>query len=249
MTAPYIAKTLTSAQKITFYVTDSTRVITKYEGGKVVDTGKRERVGDPMGPKHLNEANWGARVEAPLPDNLPFTIANEINQPFDFMQVGGKLLQLAQPYKRVNINRGLAERQFWRAIENHELTVDLTFEAYYSSLIDVVNPVKLLMLMAAPVEDSVIAGGSEMVFFDGYWTAPPRITVSFGNFLLLPKVLLKAVNVNWSNKLDDQQLPLSATVSVTMITEDPMGYRAIGEHVAGVYAKNRGEYIGPRRKK
>src|SRR4030066_442743 len=220
----YVENTLKTDQLVIFQNTTYKTAKEWYEWDWGGGNEPRTR-GDEMGPKNHIEKNRGVRVSAPLPENIPFAVGNEVNEIFDFLKIRSKAVQLLTGGAvRTNIDRGLAERQFWRGIINQDISVDLNFNAYYSGKRDVVDPVGTLLLMAAPVESSVTGGKDGLLT---YWKAPPRIAIRFGSILWFSNCIIKNVNVQWSNKLDSNFDPLSATVNVTFITEDPMGYSTI----------------------
>lgn len=165
------------------------------------------------------------QVRAPLPESIPFLVANETNETFDFLKIRSKLVQVASGGAEINIDRGIAERQFWRGIINQELTYELNFEAYYSGEIDVVIPIKNLLMMSAPVEKSATIVGR-------YWSAPNNPEIIVGDLYTLNEVLIKNVNVTYGNKIDRAGNPISAVVSITLITRDPMGRNGINANFA-----------------
>ena len=71
-------------------------------------------------------------VRAPLPETFSISTGNEVNQLFDIFKFGTKIAQFSG-LVNANYDRGFSERNYWRSIENQELTVELEFNAYYSS--------------------------------------------------------------------------------------------------------------------
>jgi len=156
------------------------------------------------------------RVSAPIPEGFSWGIGNEVNQPWDFTKFKSSIIQTAAPSVGKNFDRGVGERNFWRSIENKDMSVTLDFNSYYSGLVDVVQPVTDLMTLAAPVETNVFT-----------WNAPPLLTVRVGDLLRFENVIIKDVSVAYSNKLDADFNPMSAQVSVTFVTTDPIGYNGV----------------------
>lgn len=216
---PYVETSLNTNQKITF-----SNPVVYDDGKKVPADSKAGSIGSTYkGVKHINV------VEAPLPESLPFSVGNEVNELFDIFKFKSQIIQFASAGAvRKNFDRGYTERQFWRSIINQDFTVELKFEAYYSGLVDVVNPIKNLFALSLPVER---ARANTYEWAIGHWDAPPLISVRFGNIIWFQDVLVKNIAVNWSNKLDNNFDPMSATVSMTMITENPYGIVAVNEHM------------------
>jgi hypothetical protein len=179
-------------------------------------------------------------VKAPLPDSIPFFTSNEVNETFDFFKMRSKLLQTFSQGAEINIDRGLAERSFWRSITNQDITFELNFDMYYSGEVDVVLPVKRLLLMSSPIEkqSKAIAERTEVFNIEGaenlgnYWSAPSNPKIIVGDIYQLEEVLIKNVNVIYSNKIDRDGNPISAVVSITVITREPLGRGAINKNLA-----------------
>ena len=164
-------------------------------------------------------------IKAPLPETFGFGTANEVNELFDIFKFKSKIAQLSG-LVTANYDRGFSERSYWRSLQNQEISVELEFNAYYSGAIDVVEPVQNLMLLAAPVETlgSATTGNATSAWG---WNAPPHCTITYGRILYFTDVLIKSVNVVFSNKLDSNFDPMSATVTLTYIPANPVGYAGI----------------------
>ncbi len=179
-------------------------------------------------------------VKAPLPDSIPFFTSNEVNETFDFFKMRSKLLQTLSQGSEINIDRGIAERSFWRSINNQDITFELGFEMYYSGEVDVVLPVKRLLLMSAAIEkqSKAIAERTKAFNVEGaenlgnYWAAPSTPKIIVGGIYQLDEVLIKSVNVTYSNKIDRDGNPISAVASITVITREPMGRAVINKNLA-----------------
>jgi len=181
---------------------------------------------DGMGPDEHKQIVKNIKVQAPLPEAITFSIGNEVNETFDFFKIKSKLIQTFGGSANLNFDRGISERQYWRSIINQEFTIEMKFDAYYSGKVDVVLPIKRLLLMASPVENNAF-GGTVIKDLDAFWSGPPRVNVAFGSLIKFSSVWIKNVTPTFSNKLDNNFDPMSATVSVTLITQDPVGYRNI----------------------
>jgi len=179
-------------------------------------------------------------VKAPLPESIQFFTSNEVNETFDFFKMRSKLLQTFSQGAEINIDRGLAERSFWRSINNQDITFELNFDMYYSGEVDVVLPIKRLLLMSSPIEkqSKAIAERTEAFGVPGaenlgnYWAAPTNPKIIVGDIYQLEEVLIKNVNVTYSNKIDRDGNPISAVASITIITREPMGRETINKNLA-----------------
>ena len=166
-------------------------------------------------------------IKAPLPETFSFGTANEVNELFDIFKFKSQAIQFfSGGVVNANYDRGFSERSYWRSLQNQEMSVELEFNAYYSGAIDVVEPVQNLMLLAAPVETLGTATTGNATSAWG-WNAPPHCTITYGRILYFTDVLIKSVNVVFSNKLDSNFDPMSATVTLTYIPANPVGYAGI----------------------
>jgi len=166
-------------------------------------------------------------VKAPLPETFGFGTANEVNEIFDIFKFKSQAIQLLSAGAlHANYDRGFSERNYWRSIQNQEISVELEFNSYYSGAVDVVEPVQNLMLLAAPVETIGSATTGKATSAWG-WNEPPNVTITFGRILYFTDVLIKSVNVIFSNKLDANFDPMAATVTMTFIPANPIGYAGI----------------------
>jgi len=166
-------------------------------------------------------------IKAPLPETFSFGTVNEVNELFDIFKFKSQAVQfISGGLVNANYDRGFAERSFWRSLQNQEMTVELEFNAYYSGAIDVVEPVQNLMLLAAPVETLGTATTGKATSAWG-WNSPPHCTITYGRILYFTDVLIKSVSVVFSNKLDANFDPMAATVTLTYIPANPIGYAGI----------------------
>lgn len=164
-------------------------------------------------------------IKAPLPETFGFSTANEVSELFDFFKFAGKIKQTLG-FVGSNYDRGFSERSYWTGLANQDITFELEFNAYTSGALDVVEPVQNLMLLSAPVETLGSATHGNITSAWG-WNQPPECTITFGKILYFTDVLIKNVSVVFSNKLDSNFDPMSATVSITCITKNPIGYAGI----------------------
>ena len=167
-------------------------------------------------------------VVAPLPETVTISTGNEVNAPWDFMKFKSTVIQTIAPSLGKNFDRGVSERQFWRSIENQEMTIELTFNAYHSGQVDVLTPIQNLMFMGAPKETSAFGGRTDSpVLLDEHWDAPPLVNIAFGDFFYFRDVIFKNVSATFSNKLDNNFDPMSGTCSITFIPSNPTGYHGL----------------------
>lgn len=95
--------------------------------------------------KHNNtERDW--IVEAALPDEFGFGVGSQIGTPFDMD--ANEMLKKGMAVTGVNQKLGLMAKKFYEGPEETEISVDLGFEAYYSSSREVIKPIVILMMMS-----------------------------------------------------------------------------------------------------
>lgn len=182
----------------------------------VTITGTKPSKSDSSGKKTNSERY---SVFAPIPDTFSISANNEVNETWDWFKIKSKILQTALPTVGVNIDRGIAERSFWRAINNTEVTLELSFEAFDSGLVDVVIPIKSMFEMFMPQETTYNALGFDFAA----WKAPHQANIRIGKIVTFNNVIVKNVTANFRNTLDNDFNPMSATCSITFIPQDPLG--------------------------
>lgn len=187
------------------------------------------------------------RIYAPLPEEITFAYEQEVTEPFGMMKVVGDVARaVTSGVFQASFNRGIAEKSSWMNIVNNEITVELRFDAYQSTLTDVMEPIMDLMLLSAPRGAALTSSGETsnarslgVIGIDEYWRAPPEISIMLGNILFFPKCVIKSVTPTWSTKLDEFFRPLSATVQLTFINVHPMGF---GDLTNAFYPDTKGSY-------
>ena len=167
------------------------------------------------------DAEYVAGVEntevfAPLPETVTIGMANQVGQTWDFWKVL-KNIAVAGGTFGVNANKGIAERQFWQEIELKDVTLELSFVAYESAHDDVFLPCQQLLRYTAASD----MGQSSLELT---WRRPVYVDVVIGRIAKYHECIIKSTDINFSNKLDAGGYPISATVTITFITRDPMGY-------------------------
>lgn len=225
---PYITHTLHTSQKVSFHAPYITEV-----SGSGEDR-KETVISDTMGPKHLRKKYAGMKVEAPLPETFNFSVGNEVNQTFDIMKFKKFFIGGAASLANKNFDRGYTERLYWRSIAIQDFTIEMSFDAYYSGKVDVILPTKKLILMATPVANQTKLGET----LTGYWDGPPRVNIAYGNVIWFESCWIKSVNINYSNKLDNNFDPLSATATVNFVTQNPMSFQDIEKQMSYFAAGN-----------
>ena len=165
-------------------------------------------------------------IKAPLPESIAISAGSQIEQTWSIMQFKQKAAQ-ALSSGGINANKGYSERQYWSGIEQTEFQFEVSFNTYYSSKIDVIQPIQSLMSLAIARDSNLLGKGLSDALFkvDEFWVAPPTVILRIGKFLHLDNLYMKSVSVTYSNKLDSEFLPMSATASITLVPRDPMGYQ------------------------
>lgn len=197
----------------------------------VTITGRRHEREDKEGKNKSNSET--IEIYAPIPDTFTIGANNEVNETWDWFKIKSKVLQTVAPTVGYNIDRGIAERSFWRAINNTEITLDLSFEAFESGLVDVVTPIKTMFEVFMPQET---AFGKKGLSFAA-WRAPHMANVRVGKILTLNNVIVKNITANFKNTLDADFHPMSATCSITFIPQDPIGSGGYSNVFQGNYGQ------------
>lgn len=165
-------------------------------------------------------------VKAPLPETVSLSVQNEVNQLYSSFQFVNNIIQFASGGIGKNFDRGYMERQFWRGPETADISIELHFNAYYSGYVDVMRPTQDLLLMGSSRETSIQGGeaGGLVGGIDEIWTAPSNTILYFGNYFSHSSMIIKSVEVGYSNKLDNNFHPMSAVANITMTPSDPMAF-------------------------
>lgn len=211
-------------------------------------------------------------VKAPLPDEIGVTVGSEYSTPFDTSDISQKLQNLLA-ISGVSRKIGIKMKKYYVNPELTEISFDLEFVAYYSTVEEVIVPIYTLMTMAVgrdakwetisttfrnavtAIRDKAMEGADAVgagdairtvvnsvpefeisapdgridAFEDGtnqaldlisIITGPIPITLSIGNVLELNDVYVSSVSPRFSNILDPNGLPLSATCSVTCVVRE-----------------------------
>ena len=171
-------------------------------------------------------------VRAPLPEAITIGLGNVVGQTWDFWKIvkGGAVTSATLG---VSANKGVAERQFWQEIEPKDVTTELTFNAYRSAKDDVYLPCQMLLKYAA-------ASDASNSVLDFSWRRPAYIDVRIGRIATYYECIIRSVDVVYSNKIDTEGYPISATVSLTFITRDPIGWKQVEAWTNGA-----GQVISP----
>lgn len=165
-------------------------------------------------------------VKAPLPETLSISVQNEVNQLYSAFQFKSDLIQFLGGGVGKNFDRGYSQREYWRGPENADISIELHFNTYYSAFIDVMKPTQDLLLMGSSRETSLQGGekGGAPLGLDEIWAAPQNVIVYFGKYFSHNSMIVKSVEVSYSNKLDNEFYPMSATANITMTPSDPMAF-------------------------
>lgn len=168
--------------------------------------------------RYLNNMTNTA-VKAPLPEAITIGLANTVGQTWDFWKVvkGGAVTAATFG---VSANKGVAERQFWQEIEPKDVTVELMFNAHSDAKQDVYHPCNMLLKYAA-------ASDSDQSIADFSWRRPAYIDVRIGRIATYYSCIIRSVDIVYSNKVDPEGFPISATASLTFVTRDPIGWRHV----------------------
>lgn len=153
---------------------------------------------------------------------------------------------------------------YYDSPEPTEISFELNFEAYYSARDEVINPVMTLMMMSlgnemeyeelkSMLNEYLGQTGTSLLLPDTSeeWSAADRLTdrigvivgpdicrIRFGKGLVIDDCYISSVAPQFSNVVDNEFLPMSATVSVTAkLQRNP-----VQATVASLFRQSRGEY-------
>lgn len=187
-------------------------------------------------------------VEAALPETFSFSIGNEISSPFSNMVGDGMLSKAIAMYTGASQRIGLSTTKVFMGVEQPEIPVELKFYSYYSSKHEVLLPVVTLLLMASGTQDDLVSGIRKLVEsyekaqnvmmeigeritgaekaaeygeFIKYMRTPSTLIVTFGNVFTLEHAYISDITVTFGNTLDNDFLPMEATVSLTLVPQHP----------------------------
>lgn len=166
-------------------------------------------------PEYVSKIK-GTRVKAPLPANITIGLSNQIGQTWDFWKVGRNLFNASSTFG-YNTNKGISERQFWQEVEQKDVSVELVFNAKTNAKHDVYDNCQQLLYYTA-------ASDIDPGFYDLAWLRPVYIDVLIGTVATYRTCLIKTCDINYSTQTDADGYPMSATVSLTFITIDPLGF-------------------------
>ena len=198
-------------------------------------------------------------VQAPLPDNIGFSVGSEYSSPFEANLLSGTLGKIAIASGRAP-KVGISTTKFYTSPEPSEISLDLEFNAYYSAREEVVVPVARLMVAALGIEttyremkeelqemlrkirgfagfgnigteegemadnrdtstiDDIERDADELSEIIGFIRAPSTTSIIYiGSFCVLDNVYISSVTPQFSNVVDANGYPLSATVSLTAV--------------------------------
>lgn len=102
-----------------------------------------------------NDSQGGNFVLAPLPNDFGFTLANNYTTPFDVGSLGGGLAKANAIYGKMSGGHnyatapGIGSDKVFTNPEPSEISFDLDFSAYYSTIDEVAVPVLELLRMTA----------------------------------------------------------------------------------------------------
>jgi len=159
-------------------------------------------------------------IQAGLPESFAFGVnANyEPRLPNSITDVAGQKFGAASIF--LPVNRVLQEfsHQVWQSSSPIEFSLPLLFDAKKDARVDVLNPIKTLMMMALPFKKT-----PEDILLEppGPTLLDPnrgRISLRIGNFLYIHSVLLVDVNPTWDTRMNKAGVPISASCDVTLRT-------------------------------
>lgn len=179
-------------------------------------------------------------IEAALPDAFGISVGSVFTDPFNANVTNDSTAEKAAAF--LNVSRKIGARVtsvFYSGPEPTEMSIELEFNAFYSAVEEVVVPCMSLMLMAVGrqydyrklkgqftgavgnyvdryiqvIEESNQSGFAEEV---GLIVGPSPVRVKFGKTLYLDAAYIATASPSFSNVLDNQFMPMSATCAITV---------------------------------
>lgn len=202
------------------------------------------------------------RIKAALPPNFGASVGSAFTDPFNNNVSAGSYDSIAEKASSyLGFSRKLGSRVtsvFYSGPEPTEISFEMTFESFYSAKEEVIIPVMKLMSLSVGKEVGAeelqeILGGFNNVFAEKaneliqsardfsagadaikLIQGPPICELKFGKVMRFNRCYVSSVGVSFSNVLDNEQLPVSATCSVTVKIERNVTLQDIGAIFRGI---------------
>lgn len=196
------------------------------------------------------------RIVAHLPETYGFSVGSEIGTPFSGFTTSDNIQRFLSITTGSSAKVGISTQKLYMGPEPSEITLNLRFDAYYSGFHEVVLPCVFLMLHAIGHKEKLTDAIDDVVSklnigqnltnqalqtsisgvepqsvtdFIEYQKTPGTNDIQFGNVFTIKRAYLSTVNPEFSNILDNQGHPLSATCSVTAEFNKPMTKVRLGK--------------------
>jgi hypothetical protein len=198
----------------------------------------------------INDTQYGLNVLAPLPETISMGVGSEIGSPFASYATEGNSANLLALATDSSQKIGITTKKLFMGPDQPDLSLDLKFTAYYDATEEVLVPAIKLMMMAAGEERSLIddlkklakplqaferaqtilvenitkAVGADFVPTSdliSYLRAPGLTIIKFGTFFTIKDNYISNTQVQFSNVLDNNGIPMEAIVSITITPQDP----------------------------
>ena len=162
----------------------------------------------------------GVEIKAGLPESFSFGVnANyEPRLPNSITDIAGQKFGAATIFLPVNKVLQEFSHQAWQSSSPVELNLPLLFDAKSDARVDVLEPIKKLMMMALPSKrsaDSLLLDPPGPTLLD---PNRGRISLGIGKFIYIHSVLLVDVNPTWDTRMNKAGVPISASCDVTFRT-------------------------------
>lgn len=191
------------------------------------------------------------KVVGHLPEEFSIAVGSEISSPFANFAREGTAAKMLAYFTGISNKVGVTTTKLFMGPEQPDLSLDIEFVAYYNATTEVLAPCIKLLTMAAPtakdgfkqvkrllrklsvIEDTTIDTASSFAGInratDGnrddlikYLKTPSTCTISFGDTFQLDSVYLSNVSVTFSSVLDNNNIPMRATASLTITPSEPL---------------------------
>jgi len=192
--------------------------------------------------KHAG-TDWN--VYGHLPEEFGFSVGSEIGTPFAGFASDGNVSKVLYLTTGSSAKTGVITKKLFMGPEQSEINFDMKFDAYYSGFHEVVEPIVRLMVFSVGHQKSIAEIGQQLssLFALGnpvvsileetsldkenkptfsFMQGPGLCRIRFGRVFKMNNVYLASVEPNFSNSLDNEGYPLSATVSINGQLQEPM---------------------------
>jgi hypothetical protein len=206
------------------------------------------------------DAEYGLTVVAALPETYSISSGSEIGSPFSSLAADGMAASVVSLTAGMSSKIGVTTKRIFMGPDAQDINVDVKFEAYYSAYDEVLVPCVKLLFMATGEESGLTkevttaikaglsglqngniikddnlsemigSGNKDVDSFIKVLSTPTPLRIMFGNVFHLHNTYISNANITFSNVLDNDFIPMEATVSLTLTPQDPFTKKSIAHY-------------------